>query len=399
MAAAMAAQRYKASYIVLERAPQMGGKASNAMVGTICGAYMRSSAPAPRWAIGGYARDLCEMLAEASGTTPERGVNGLWYLPYAMDAFTRVFSPACFFSEPGLRKDSIVSGCTLQDGAIATVEVRRKQEVYSIAPRAVVDCTGNGTITRLCGGAMIEEALYQAPTQVFFMEGVKAVDQRMLEFAIMRALARTYGPNGSFIPGVKHICSLQGSLNNGRVGVKVTLQQRVRPDEDFVALNAQGREFALRTAAFLRANVEAFDRATVQVIAPEIGVRTEPRPLGRVVLDEAHVLGAKKCADGIAVGAWPIEHWGDGTAADMQWIAEDDWYEIPADALTSAGIPGLYFGGRGISATEQAIASARVMGTCFSTGYGAGLLAVHHATGKTNEEAIALVRAEEWPEA
>ena len=232
---------------------------------------------------------------------------------------------------------------------------------------------------------------------MLFRSGVKAVDQRMLEFAIMRAMARTYGPDGSFIPGVKHIGSLQGSLNNGSVGVKVTLQQRVRPDEDFVALNAMGREYALHTAAFLRANVEAFDRATVRVIAPEIGVRTEPRPLGKAVLDEAHVLGAKKCADGMAVGAWPIEHWGDGTAADMQWFAEDDWYEIPADALTSAGITGLYFGGRGISATEQAIASARVMGTCFSTGYAAALLAIHHATGKTTEEAIALVRAEEWP--
>ncbi|MBK7555218.1 MAG: FAD-dependent oxidoreductase [Flavobacteriales bacterium] len=70
---------------------------------------------------------------------------------------------------------------------------------------------------------------------------------------------------------------------------------------------------------------------------------------------------------------------------------------IPAGALESAAIEGLYFAGRGISASEMAIASARVIGTCLSTGYAAGMLAAYHALGKSRDEAIARLRAEQLP--
>jgi len=41
----------------------------------------------------------------------------------------------------------------------------------------------------------------------------------------------------------------------------------------------------------------------------------------------------------------------------------------------SPAIENLFFGGRIISATDGAIASARVMGICLQTGYAAGKLA------------------------
>jgi len=63
----------------------------------------------------------------------------------------------------------------------------------------------------------------------------------------------------------------------------------------------------------------------------------------------------------------------------MRYFKLDDYYQVPADCLQSNSIDNLFFAGRNISATDGAIASARVMGICLQTGYAAGCLAA--ATG------------------
>ena len=52
---------------------------------------------------------------------------------------------------------------------------------------------------------------------------------------------------------------------------------------------------------------------------------------------------------------------------------------IPLRCLKSAEIPGVFFAGRCISATHEALASVRVMGTCFATGQAAGKAAAAYA--------------------
>lgn len=59
----------------------------------------------------------------------------------------------------------------------------------------------------------------------------------------------------------------------------------------------------------------------------------------------------------------------------MRYFHIDDYYQIPAGCLQSNCIDNLFFAGRNISATDAAIASARVMGICLQTGYAAGCLA------------------------
>jgi hypothetical protein len=68
---------------------------------------------------------------------------------------------------------------------------------------------------------------------------------------------------------------------------------------------------------------------------------------------------------------------------------------VPAGCLRVAGVDGLFVAGRAISATERAVASARVIGTCLGTGYAAGRLAAAHALGRSADEAIAAVREEQ----
>ncbi len=386
-----------ASYMILDRAARFGGKATNAMVGTICGTFIRSSDEQPRWALCGRVQDFCVDVMACSRTVPERGAHGLWYMPYRIEAFNEVaMMPLIGFNER-TRLGSTVTSCEVNDRRIGRVHVESASGSYAITPGAVIDCSGSAVMSRLCGADVITEQRYQAPSQVFFLSGIHTDDAPTLELAMMRALMRATDRGDELVVGVKHIGLLHGSLRDGSVGVKVTLHHRPEQGEDLNELNALGHRTALEIIEFLRQQVEACSECTIKSIAPEIGVRTEQRPVGKHILTQTEVLGAQKPTDGVAVGAWPIEHWGDGPGADMQWLPEGEHYLIPAGALESAAIEGLYFAGRGISASEMAIASARVIGTCLSTGYAAGMLAAYHALGKSRDEAIARLRAEQLP--
>ncbi|MEO8068404.1 MAG: FAD-dependent oxidoreductase [Flavobacteriales bacterium] len=395
--AAMALQQAGVSYLVLEQRSDVGGAATQAMVGTICGAMLRSASETPQWVLRDRLRSFCERVMERSSTGPEHATDGLWYLPYRIDALQRIAREVLSGADDSLRTGAFVSACETHGNGIGVAQVRGEKGQWCIAPKAVVDCTGNGHVSTLCGADVIREPEYQAPTRIMFLDGVKAERTEGLEFVIQRAMIRAAGAGWEADEPIGHVGMVHGSHRQASLGVKVTLKHRVSGDEDFQALNAQGRRAALYVLKVLRHWTEVFKEATVREMAPATGVRTEQRPVGKHILTEGEVLNAAKPADGVAVGAWPIEHWGDGPGADMQWFPEGEHYLIPAGALTSVSIDGLYFAGRGISATEMAVASARVMGTCLGTGYAAGMLAAYRALGWSGTEAIEKLRKEQLP--
>ena len=110
--------------------------------------------------------------------------------------------------------------------------------------------------------------------------------------------------------------------------------------------------------------------------------------MGKYVLTEDDVLGCKKFDDAIANSAWPIEEWGQNKRVKMRYFSYDDFYQVPASCLQSASIKNLFMAGRNISATDGAIASARVMGICLQTGYAAGRLAAGHVLNISRKEMI-----------
>ena len=72
----------------------------------------------------------------------------------------------------------------------------------------------------------------------------------------------------------------------------------------------------------------------------------------------------------------------------MRYFKLDDYYQIPAGCLQSNSIDNLFFAGRNISATDGAIASARVMGICLQSGYAAGCLAAAAGSDLSLKDAV-----------
>ena len=151
IAAAAAAGHAGARVVLLERYGFLGGMASAAEVGTICGLYLRDTKNAePTPIAGGFAQDFASRLNRAAGQGPIRLEDGLWVLPFAPPAFAQVADQVV--------KDSGNITLVLHAAvAEARVEGRRVREVralawnepLSLSPATVVDCSGEATAAAL----------------------------------------------------------------------------------------------------------------------------------------------------------------------------------------------------------------------------------------------------------
>src|ERR1035438_7343988 len=84
VAAATAAGRAGARVVLLERYGFLGGLATSAQVGTICGLYLQDTTSAEATPVaGGFANEFASRLQSAAGTKPLRVDPGLWVLPYS----------------------------------------------------------------------------------------------------------------------------------------------------------------------------------------------------------------------------------------------------------------------------------------------------------------------------
>src|SRR5674476_329309 len=89
VAAATAAGHAGARVVLLERYGFLGGLATTAQVGTICGLYLRDSTGAAASPVaGGFANEFAARLQKSGGTKPLRVDQGLWVLPYSCLLYT-----------------------------------------------------------------------------------------------------------------------------------------------------------------------------------------------------------------------------------------------------------------------------------------------------------------------
>jgi hypothetical protein len=143
---------------------------------------------------------------------------------------------------------------------------------------------------------------------------------------------------------------------------------------------------------FLRKHVAAFRHSRLDSVAPQLGVRSGRRILGRARLTDENVLTAQKSPLGIARGCWPMERWGTSPRPEMKYFADREFYDIPLDCLRPAELENVFVAGRCLSAETGAMTSARVIGTALATGWAAGTVAAFQASGRSLNDAITLIR-------
>lgn len=390
-AAVAAAESGLKKVILIERYGFTGGLATSALVGTICGLYFRNM-DNTHYAVQGFARDFANGVMSTSNTQPKMFAEGLHFLPYQPAVFHQQAVQQLKKADVELFLHMYVSQVKVSDKKISELLINTCTRQFCIMPTAVVDCSGNAEISMLAGLDMIKQPSYQSGAYVFQVSGLPSMEPQILALNLIRWIKRGI-QLGELDPYCDWLSIIPGTVNNGMAYLKLGLPRLF--DTDLMCLTEyelDARSRCIEIIDYLRSAEPLCKSLSIINMATQVGIRSGPRSQGIKILDSEHVLACAKPDDGIAIGAWPIEYWGKQRKPEMNYFKMDDYYLIPAGTLVSRDLDNLFFAGKALSATELAIASARVIGTCLSTGYAAGMLAAEFSQNGSWQTAIARIR-------
>jgi hypothetical protein len=395
IAAAVAAARKGVKVILLERNAYLGGKATAAAVGTVCGLYHFSKTTTPAYIVNGFAKEFAELLQKTCNTIPLHNTEGLHYLPYDVEAFKNICLQLLQQHNVTVCLNTALENITIKNNSIESVFLKSPHTTETFGLKSLIDCSGNSVISKVANLPLIESEQYQAAAQVFTLLGINEHNEARLGMILMKALQSAISENK--LPDFyNRVYIVQGSLKNNSVSLKLGLPISVtHTAENLLALKEAAGSFITTLTQFLINNVAVFKNAAIKYIAPEVGIRVGVRTMGNYILTEDDVLQCKKFDDAVANGAWPIEEWEQHRRVKMRYFEPDNFYQVPAGCLQSNNIKNLFMAGGNIAATSGAIASARVMGICLQTGYAAGCLAASAATGLPELETIKSIQKEQ----
>jgi hypothetical protein len=388
LAAAAAAAHAGARTALVERYGFLGGMATAGMVSTICGLYHTSSSGPPEPLNAGFAETVAQRLAAMPGCSAPVRRGRTHVLPYTPFAFA-CLADELTASAGGLDVylHAFVAELETGGGRIEAVRLATWERRIELTARAVVDTSGDAAVAHLAGVATLTVPLpdRQLASLVFVLQ---QVDTEALgpgpRVALLRLLA-TAEQEGRLPKGAANL-ALAPSPQPGEVVCKLTLSgitEELPANRDFLTLAEQeGRRRALAVTEFLK-TLPAFARAFVSHAAPQVGVRESRGVIGRYQLTRDDVLSGRKFSDGIARASWPIELWQDGRhGATYEFLPDGSSYDIPLRCLQARDLDNLFVAGRCMSATHEALGSARVIGTCLATGEAVGRAAARHAEAR-----------------
>jgi hypothetical protein len=396
VAAASAAGRAGARVILLERYGFLGGLATAAQVGTICGLYLRDTTGTKAVPVAaGFPQEFALQLERATGSKPIQLPTGLWVLPYVPPAFARAADAIV----SALENISVILHATVSEALTEGARINQVRalvwnEPLLFAPKTVVDCTGEATSAALAGAAVENGATDQVPALVFVLENIDPglVQRGLIE--VRREVRR--GVESGTLPALcEQLSVVPGTGSNGRLALKLSLaagSADIPLWQQISAWERQSRALIGQLHQFLVANVAACRNARLDSITPQLGVRSGRRIRGRARLADENVLGAQKSAAGIARGAWPMERWCASPKPEMTFFAERDYYDIPLDCLRPVELDNTWVAGRCLSADAGAMTSARVIGTALATGWAVGTAAAFQSQGRSLDGAVAEIR-------
>ena len=127
---------------------------------------------------------------------------------------------------------------------------------------------------------------------------------------------------------------------------------------------------------FMKENCPGCEKAYILSTPTQIGIRETRRIKGDYELQTEDVLHGKKFPDVIARGAYTIDIHDPATGhISFRYVGGDGSYDIPYGCLIPQELEGLLVAGRCLSASHEAIGSARVMAICMAMGQAAGTAA------------------------
>jgi hypothetical protein len=354
---------------LLERERSLGGTATSALVGTLCGLY-RNGGEIPGEPLHGGI--TAEIVAALTTSAPQRGLRKsgrVFVLPFESAELRSILEQLCAAATLlTVHYTAAPVAATVADGMVSTVTATIDGSSVMFSPKAVIDASGSAAVATLAGARCElsgagERQLAGFTAKVAGLQDVTESLSLRVPFVIAR------GIEAGAIPASLRYTVFAGGERAGEGLLKVSI-----PDE----AHRDGARLAADVAALvtvLGAELPEFSRAFVVATSGRSYSREGARIIGSYQLTAADVLAGRKFVDGVVKGAWPMEIWSSGRGVSYRYPPDNDYYEIPAGCLQAQGFSNLFMAGRCISVTPEALGSTRVIATCLALGEAAGLAA------------------------
>ncbi len=377
LAAAITSDRLGNKTILVEKSAMIGGQATLAQVGTICGVHARETFSTEF--SGVFANNFLDTLAAINrNSTLRKHFNGLGYVPYSYQDFDSVGIRLLKNSNVNLHLHSTVYDVKFENSEIESISFLAGTDRTEVRCSTVIDASGEGLVCKLADRECMKDDSYQAPAYVFKISNVKfdlGISEKDVNMVLMKAL-RDLEVEQSIRVGIGKISVVPGSMSGHSVSIKFAypfVSKEVYNERTEFELF--GRESVARIFEGLKNSVEMFKQSEISMLASQMGIRSSSRSKGLYTLEVDDVLNCRKFQDSVANGFWPTEYWDGGNKPTMKFFTAGDFYQIPARSLMSVDFNNLFVCGRGISADQEALSSARVIGTCFQSGVASAYLA------------------------
>jgi len=423
LAAAIAAARNGADTLLVERNSFLGGTATAAMM-PIVGVGFHS--------LRGLAVEIFERLValDAAGKGP------LDLVPFDPEMFK--FVALEILQEAGARLllYTWVSEPLLQGDRLAGVVVENKSGRQALLAKVLVDTTGDADVAARAGSPFQKgrerDGKMRPVTLLFRMGNVdldkvasyveahpdqfscsparRVVDReknfiRVMGFYDLMTQAREKGE----IDRNLHYLRLEGG--NGEAGLVFINTTRVYGIDgtnawDLTRGEIEARRQIRELLFFLRRYVPGFERACLVDVSTNLGVRETRHVLGDYVLTEDDAAESRWFPDSIGLAytnhtrgaAMHSPDGNEGSERDvkMRYLVEPAVpFHIPYRSLLPRNVEGLLVAGRCLSASHDADAWTRGMGTCMHTGQAAGTAAALAATQDVMPRHVDIPRLQE----
>jgi hypothetical protein len=384
IAAATVAAEAGHKTLLVERYGFCGGAAVAGMSGTICGMYLATEKErGPEQVVFGFTERFRTELCRRGGLTEPQIYGKTWTVTHDPLVWREAADHFLVRAGVSVLFHTAVVGVLMEGETFEGVVLESSAGRSRVLARRIVDASGDAAVVARAGGRYKfgDKGNIQNPT-MFFRLGNVDLDH-----------FRGYWGPDTICPAVVSDAIRQGNAA-GRHALpreKIWVFPTTRPSEllvnatrlqgsdgrslnvinpyDFTEAEIAGRHQVRQYARFFAENIPGCDASYVVDTGVEAGIRQTRSIVGVDTLTSEDVLSARKRGDGICRVPWPIElH--DGSRPRLHWLL-DDFYEVPYNALVPESGENIVVAGRCLSATHEALASARVTAQCFEYGQAA----------------------------
>lgn len=385
LSAALSSARLGARTLLLERETKLGGMGVNALVHTFCGLFHPDVSRPWQWLNPGIPQEIGEAMMEQTGQTQPDLMGRVYVLRQHPGIFAMLADRACA-AESSLTRLSGTEWSGLkrvEDGW--QVDFVSRGVLKTCRAKAVVDCTGDATGARWLGREFWIQAesgrLYR-PAYVCQMNGVSGSHDDGWRLQTGAMIVK--GIKAGDLPEAAMAAQFRDSPFPGEMFLTIDLEAGGAGWDPFdpqkrAEAEAEGRRAALGLWRYLRRHHADFAGSPPPVFPTQAGIRETARYRGDVFVTGDQLAACTRFEDEAALAGWPMEKRETARGPRFRFFDEPRPAGIPAGCLRNAGLPGLFFAGRCLSADHEALASLRVMGTCMATGEAAGRMAADHA--------------------